>query len=78
MSAANGVTALSAAARFGPPLRSRRTTVVCDLTGVIAVRRRSPRIAAVDSCVEAVVGTVVAWFLLGEHPGDLAPTTRTS
>lgn len=45
------------------------STVVSYLTGVIAVRRLSPQIAAVVSCVEAVVGTVLAWFLLGEHLG---------
>jgi drug/metabolite transporter (DMT)-like permease len=45
------------------------STVVSYLTGIIAVRRLSPQIAAVVSCVEAVVGTVLAWFLLGEHLG---------
>jgi drug/metabolite transporter (DMT)-like permease len=44
-------------------------TVVSYLTGVMAVRRLSPQIAAVVSCVEAVVGAVLAWFLLGEHLG---------
>jgi drug/metabolite transporter (DMT)-like permease len=45
------------------------STVVSYLTGVVAVRRLTPQIAAVVSCVEAVVGTVLAWFLLGEHLG---------
>lgn len=45
------------------------STVVSYLTGVIAVRRLTPQIAAVVSCVEALVGTVLAWFLLGEHLG---------
>lgn len=45
------------------------STVVAYLTGVVAVRRLSPQIAAVVSCIEAVVGTVLAWFLLGEHLG---------
>ncbi|BBB01815.1 putative membrane protein [Actinacidiphila reveromycinica] len=44
-------------------------TVVSYLTGVVAVRRLSPQVAAVVSCVEAVVGAVLAWFLLGEHLG---------
>jgi drug/metabolite transporter (DMT)-like permease len=45
------------------------STVVSYLTGVIAVRRLSPQIAAVVACLEAVVGTVLAWVLLGEHLG---------
>lgn len=45
------------------------STVVSYLTGVMAVRRLTPQIAAVVSCVEAVVATVLAWFLLGEHLG---------
>jgi threonine/homoserine efflux transporter RhtA len=44
-------------------------TVVAYLTGVMAVRRLSPQVAGVVACVEAVVGTVLAWFLLGEHLG---------
>ena len=42
-------------------------TVVAYLTGVLAVRRLSPQIAGVVACLEAVVGTVFAWVLLGEH-----------
>jgi drug/metabolite transporter (DMT)-like permease len=44
-------------------------TVVAYLTGVVAVRRLSPQVAGVVACVEAVVGTVLAWTLLGEHLG---------
>jgi drug/metabolite transporter (DMT)-like permease len=44
-------------------------TVVAYLAGVIAVRRLSPQVAGVVACVEAVVGTVLAWVLLGEHLG---------
>jgi drug/metabolite transporter (DMT)-like permease len=44
-------------------------TVVAYLTGVVAVRRLSPQIAGVVACLEAVVGTVLAWTLLGEHLG---------
>ncbi|MYS23253.1 Threonine/homoserine efflux transporter RhtA [Streptomyces sp. DvalAA-14] len=44
-------------------------TVVAYLSGVIAVRRLSPQIAGVVACTEAVVGTVLAWFLLDEHLG---------
>jgi drug/metabolite transporter (DMT)-like permease len=42
-------------------------TVVAYLTGVLAVRWLSPQIAGVVACLEAVVGTVFAWVLLGEH-----------
>jgi drug/metabolite transporter (DMT)-like permease len=45
------------------------STVVAYLTGVIAVRRLTPQIAGVVACVEAVVGTVLAWILLKEHLG---------
>ncbi|WP_225850572.1 DMT family transporter [Streptomyces sp. HPF1205] len=44
-------------------------TVVAYLTGVVAVRRLTPQVAGVVACVEAVVGTVLAWVLLGEHLG---------
>lgn len=42
-------------------------TVAAYLTGVISVRRLSPQIAGVVACLEAVVATVLAWVLLGEH-----------
>lgn len=45
------------------------STVVAYLTGVLAVRRLSPQVAGVVACLEAVVGTVFAWVLLGEHLG---------
>jgi drug/metabolite transporter (DMT)-like permease len=44
-------------------------TVVAYLSGVIAVRRLTPQVAGVVACIEAVVGTVLAWILLGEHLG---------
>lgn len=44
-------------------------TVVAYLSGVLAVRRLSPPVAGVVACIEAVVGTVLAWFLLAEHLG---------
>jgi len=44
-------------------------TVVAYLSGVLAVRRLSPQVAGVVACIEAVVGTVLAWILLGEHLG---------
>jgi drug/metabolite transporter (DMT)-like permease len=44
-------------------------TVVAYLSGVVAVRRLSPQVAGVVACLEAVVGTVLAWILLGEHLG---------
>jgi drug/metabolite transporter (DMT)-like permease len=44
-------------------------TVVAYLTGVVSVRHLSPPIAAVLANLEAVVATVLAWFLLGEHLG---------
>ncbi|MEU6345651.1 EamA family transporter [Streptomyces sp. NPDC046977] len=44
-------------------------TVVAYLTGVLAVRRLSPQVAGVVACLEAVVGTVLAWILLDEHLG---------
>lgn len=42
-------------------------TVLAYLTGVISVRRLSPQVAGVVACLEAVVATVLAWVLLGEH-----------
>jgi drug/metabolite transporter (DMT)-like permease len=42
-------------------------TVVAYVTGVHSVRRLSPQIATVVACLEAVVATVLAWVLLGEH-----------
>ncbi|MFI7412882.1 EamA family transporter [Streptomyces sp. NPDC049627] len=42
-------------------------TVVAYVTGVISVRRLSPQVAGVVACLEAVIATVLAWFLLGEH-----------
>lgn len=42
-------------------------TVVAYVTGVLAVRRLSPQVAGVVACLEAVVATVLAWILLGEH-----------
>lgn len=44
-------------------------TVVAYLTGVLAVRRLTPQVAGVVACLEAVVGAVFAWILLGEHLG---------
>jgi drug/metabolite transporter (DMT)-like permease len=42
-------------------------TVAAYLTGVVAIRRLSPQVAGVVSCLEAVIATVLAWVLLGEH-----------
>ncbi|MGW7098246.1 EamA family transporter [Streptomyces sp. NPDC054838] len=42
-------------------------TVFAYLTGVVAVRKLSPQVAGVVACLEAVVATVLAWVLLGEH-----------
>ncbi|MEU1167923.1 EamA family transporter, partial [Streptomyces sp. NPDC005921] len=42
-------------------------TVVAYITGVVSVRRLSPQVAGVVACLEAVVATVLAWVLLGEH-----------
>ncbi|WP_016910442.1 EamA family transporter [Streptomyces xiaopingdaonensis] len=44
-------------------------TVVAYVTGVVAVRRLSPQVAGVVACLEAVVATLVAWVVLGEHLG---------
>jgi drug/metabolite transporter (DMT)-like permease len=43
------------------------STVLAYVTGVPAVRRLSPQVAGVVACLEAVVATVLAWVLLGEH-----------
>ncbi|MGW7383617.1 EamA family transporter [Streptomyces sp. NPDC054794] len=42
-------------------------TVIAYVTGVVSVRRLSPQVAGVVACLEAVVATVLAWVLLGEH-----------
>ncbi|ARP69137.1 EamA family transporter [Streptomyces pluripotens] len=42
-------------------------TAVAYVTGVLSVRRLSPQVAGVVACLEAVVATVLAWVLLGEH-----------
>ena len=42
-------------------------TVLAYVTGVVSVRRLSPAVAGVVACLEAVVATVLAWVLLGEH-----------
>lgn len=42
-------------------------TVAAYLTGVVSIRRLSPQVAGVVACLEAVIATVLAWFLLGEH-----------
>ncbi|MFD3523417.1 DMT family transporter [Streptomyces sp. NPDC058653] len=42
-------------------------TVLAYGTGVISVRRLSPQVAGVVACLEAVIATVLAWVLLGEH-----------
>ncbi|MFJ2778964.1 MULTISPECIES: EamA family transporter [unclassified Kitasatospora] len=44
-------------------------TVLAYLTGVVAVRHLSPPVAGVVANLEAVVATVLAWILLGEHLG---------
>ncbi|MFE0644036.1 DMT family transporter [Streptomyces sp. NPDC058877] len=44
-------------------------TVLAYVTGVVSVRRLSPQVAGVVACLEAVVATVLAWVLLGEHLG---------
>jgi drug/metabolite transporter (DMT)-like permease len=45
-------------------------TVAAYMTGVVSVRRLSPQVAGVVACLEAVVATVLAWVLLGEHLSD--------
>ncbi|NML53703.1 EamA family transporter [Streptomyces sp. R302] len=42
-------------------------TVLAYVTGVVSIRRLSPQVAGVVACLEAVVATVLAWVLLGEH-----------
>jgi drug/metabolite transporter (DMT)-like permease len=42
-------------------------TVIAYLTGTAAVSRLSAPVAGVIASLEAVVGTVLAWVLLGEH-----------
>jgi drug/metabolite transporter (DMT)-like permease len=42
-------------------------TVAAYVTGVVSVRRLSPQVAGVVACLEAVIATVLAWVLLGEH-----------
>ncbi|MFJ5548901.1 EamA family transporter [Streptomyces sp. NPDC093225] len=42
-------------------------TVFAYVTGVVSVRKLSPQVAGVVACLEAVVATVFAWILLGEH-----------
>lgn len=42
-------------------------TVLAYLTGVLSIRRLSPQVAGVVACLEAVIATVLAWVLLGEH-----------
>ncbi|MZD10505.1 EamA family transporter [Streptomyces sp. SID5785] len=42
-------------------------TVVAYVTGVLSVRRLSPQVAGVVACLEAVIATVLAWIMLGEH-----------
>ncbi|MEV8566521.1 EamA family transporter [Streptomyces sp. NPDC051322] len=42
-------------------------TVVAYVFGVVSVRKLSPQVAGVVACLEAVIATVFAWVLLGEH-----------
>ncbi|MEU9195535.1 EamA family transporter [Streptomyces hundungensis] len=42
-------------------------TVIAYVTGVVSVRKLSPQVAGVVACLEAVLATVFAWILLGEH-----------
>ncbi|TGB09624.1 EamA family transporter [Streptomyces sp. MZ04] len=42
-------------------------TVIAYVTGVLSVRRLSPQVAGVVACLEAVIATVLAWVMLGEH-----------
>ncbi|MDT0491031.1 EamA family transporter [Streptomyces griseus] len=42
-------------------------TVLAYGSGVVSVRRLSPQVAGVVACLEAVIATVLAWVLLGEH-----------
>ncbi|MFI7400305.1 EamA family transporter [Streptomyces sp. NPDC049541] len=43
------------------------STVLAYVTGVVSVRLLSPQVAGVVASLEAVVATVLAWVLLGEH-----------
>ena len=56
-----------AAARAARPGSSLVATVLAYVTGVVSVRRLSPQVAGVVACLEAVIATVLAWVLLGEH-----------
>ncbi|MGW4383844.1 EamA family transporter [Kitasatospora sp. NPDC004531] len=49
-------------------------TVLAYLTGVASVRHLSPPVAGVVANLEAVVATLLAWILLGEHLGPLQLT----
>jgi drug/metabolite transporter (DMT)-like permease len=42
-------------------------TVLAYMTGIVAVRRLTPQVAGVVSCLEAVIATVLAWVLLDEY-----------
>lgn len=42
-------------------------TVLAYAAGVVSVRLLSPQVAGVVACLEAVIATVLAWVLLGEH-----------
>ncbi|MEV7414010.1 EamA family transporter [Streptomyces sp. NPDC089919] len=42
-------------------------TCFAYVTGVVSIRKLSPQVAGVVACLEAVVATVFAWILLGEH-----------
>ncbi|MEU2157027.1 EamA family transporter [Streptomyces sp. NPDC019396] len=42
-------------------------TVLAYISGVVSVRRLSPQVAGVVACLEAVIATVLAWVLLGQH-----------
>ncbi|MEU5836213.1 DMT family transporter [Streptomyces diacarni] len=42
-------------------------TATAYVTGVVSVRLLSPPVAGVVACLEAVIATVLAWVLLGEH-----------
>ncbi|RAG83286.1 EamA family transporter [Streptacidiphilus pinicola] len=43
------------------------STVIAYLTGVASVSRLSAPVASVIAFLEAIVATVLSWFLLGEH-----------
>ncbi|MEV6105280.1 EamA family transporter [Streptomyces sp. NPDC051940] len=42
-------------------------TVIAYLTGIVSLRLLSPQVAGVVAFLEAIVATVLAWVLLGEH-----------